>query len=42
MEDEEEWLRQLQHDSIEEQAIPTDPHEQMVSRLKHEVAQRQR
>lgn len=42
IEDEEEWLRQAQNASIEEQVIPSDPHERMVARLKHEVAQRQR
>ncbi|KAK9896454.1 hypothetical protein P389DRAFT_153169 [Cystobasidium minutum MCA 4210] len=43
LEDEEEWLRQVQEaEETSEESIPSDPHDRMVARLKHEVAQRQR
>lgn len=38
LEEEEEWLRQVEDD----QEVLSDPHDRMVARLKHEVAQRQR
>lgn len=38
LQEEEEWLRQVE----DKQEIPSDPHDRMVVRLKHEVAQRQR